>query len=296
MKRWLRRGLIAAIALPVLAGGALMLPAWTFDTETLPAAHGQVRSELFVGPGRHQPLIVGLGGGEGGNAWASGRWREQRQRFLDQGHAVLALGYFGMKGTPARLDRISLDGVHAAIAAAAADPRVDAGCIVVIGGSKGAELALLLASRHADIKAVVALVPSHVVFAGDTPALATSSFTAGGAPVPYVPVPWAAVPSLVSGDLRTAFATMLEDDAAVAAAAIPVERINGPILLMSAREDEYWPSTPMAEAIVARLDSHGFAFAREHVAVAGGHAEPLDEFARVEAFLDADVRQRCAED
>ena len=69
---------------------------------------------------------------------------------------MLAIGYFAMDGTPARLDRIALEGVHDAIAHAAADPRIDGRCIAFIGGSKGGELALTLASHCPDIKAGMA--------------------------------------------------------------------------------------------------------------------------------------------
>ena len=139
--------------LGIVVALALLVAAWMwwvverFDTETLPPRHGQVDVELFARDGGKRPLIVGLGGGEGGNAWASARWTPQRERFLDQGYALLALGYFGTPNSPETLDRISLDGVHAAIVEAGKDPRVDGRCVAIIGGSRGAELALLLASH-----------------------------------------------------------------------------------------------------------------------------------------------------
>jgi len=115
---------IAVAAVLVLAGYLWWVVA-RFDTTTLPPRHGQVDVELFAGEGGKRPLLVGLGGGEGGNAWASARWKPQRERFLDQGYALLALGYFGTPNSPGKLDRISLDGVHAAILKAVQDPRVD---------------------------------------------------------------------------------------------------------------------------------------------------------------------------
>ena len=60
-----------------------------FDTLTLPARHGQVDAVLYARDGEQRPLLVGLGGGEGGNAWASDRWKPQRERFLEQGYALL---------------------------------------------------------------------------------------------------------------------------------------------------------------------------------------------------------------
>jgi hypothetical protein len=51
----------------------------------------------------------------------------------------------------------------------------------------------------------------------------------------------------------------------VQAAAIPVEKINGPILLLSGEDDQIWPSTFMARQIMKRLDAARFPFRHEHV-------------------------------
>lgn len=285
---WRRRllmGVLAALALVVVFAS---YTAWTIarlDPHRFPERHGGVNAMLYTRPGPPRPLIVGVGGGEGGNAWASDAWKAQRERFLAQGYAVLALGYFGTHDTPAQLDRISIDAIHAAIVRASRSPGVDGRCIAMIGGSRGAELSLLLASRHADIDAVVALVPGSAVFPSLTDAMTTPGFSAGGRPLPFVPVPWRAVPAIVMGDSRRAYETMLADERAVEAAAIPVERIAGPILFLSASEDEMWPSKDMADAMMRRLREHGFPHPSEHRVVPGGHAEPLDEFPRIEAFL-----------
>ena len=85
---------------------------------------------------------------------------------MAQGYAFLAVGYFGMTGTPEKLDRIALEGVHAAIMRAAANPAIEGKCIAIVGRSKGGELALLLASRYPEIKSVAAIVPAHAVFVG----------------------------------------------------------------------------------------------------------------------------------
>lgn len=291
--RFLKWALGVAVALALLLAAYMWWVVERFDTRTLPARHGQVDAELFARQGGALPLVVGLGGSEGGNAWATQAWRTQRERFLDQGYAMLAVGYFGTPHSPAHLDRISLDGVHAAIERAARDPRVDGRCIAVVGGSRGAELALLLASYYPDIKAVVAIVPGSAVFPALTDAMTTAGFSFHDKPLPFVPMTWGATPHLFTGNLRAAFETMMRDEAAMARAAIPVERINGPVLLVSATRDEVWPSKEMADAMMRRLQAHGFRHHAEHLVVAGGHAEPLDEFPKMEAFLKTRFAERC---
>ena len=288
--RWLLGLFLMAVAL--LAAYMWWVVA-RFDTVTLPPRHGQVDVALFARDGGKRPLIVGLGGGEGGNAWASDRWKPQRERFLDQGYALLALGYFGTPNSPEKLDRISLDGVHAAIVKAAQDPRVDGRCIAIVGGSRGAELALLLASHYPDIHAVVAIVPGSAVFPALTDAMTTGGFSLRDKPLPFVPMTWGATPDLLVGNLRGAFESIMQDEAAMQRAAIAVEKINGPVQFVSASRDEAWPSKEMSDAMMQRLKAKGFRHHAEHLVVQGGHGEPLDEFPKMEAFLQRHFRARC---
>lgn len=283
-----------ALSLVALTLALYVFAVWSFDTETLPENYGRMGSVLFAGDRENQPLIVGLGGAEGGNAWVRPRFRPIRDRFLEQGYAFLALAYFGGRDTASGLDRISVEGVHAAIMEAARDPRINRDCIAVIGGSKGGELALLLASHYRDIKAVVGIVPGHAVFPAHTIAMNTPSFAHNGEPLPFVPVPWKAVPALIKRDLRGAYEAMLSDEEAVEKAAIAVENINGPLLLLSATRDEFWPSMEMSEAIVARLRSNDFRFAVEHVPVEGNHEAPQQRLDLVDAFLEENVLRQSA--
>jgi pimeloyl-ACP methyl ester carboxylesterase len=209
----------------------------------LPERHGQLESQLFIGQGSNQKLIVGFGGSEGGNAWASDYWKPQRDKFLAQGYAFLAIGYFGTRNTPGQLDRISLDAIHNLIADTAKNPQINSGCIAVMGGSKGAELVLNLASFYPDYSAVIAIVPGSAVFPALTYPMNTSSFSYQGKELPYVPVPWSATPALIKRDLRTAFEKMMQNQQEMENTAIPVEKIRGSILLLSATQDEMWPSS-----------------------------------------------------
>ncbi|MEX2334633.1 MAG: acyl-CoA thioester hydrolase/BAAT C-terminal domain-containing protein, partial [Pseudohongiella sp.] len=223
----------------------------------------------------------------------------QRDEFISQGYAFLALGYFGAENTPLELDRIALEGVYNAILQAAENPAVNAQCIALIGGSKGAELALLLASEYPDIKAVVAMAPGSAVFAALTMAMNTPSFSLNGEPLPFVPVPMSATPALLQGDLRGAWVEMMKNEEAMAAAAIPVENINGPIFFVSAARDEFWPSTEMSQSMQQRLEDNNFPHHVEHLATEDDHASVLNHFDEVETFLrnhflDASAPASCS--
>lgn len=245
-----------------------------------------VNSYLYVGESKNQPLVVGLGGSEGGNAWASDYWKKTRDEFIKRGYAFLAIGYFGAEGTPKELDRISIEQVHDAIVKAAQHPKVNKKKIAIVGGSRGADLALLIASYYKDIDAVVGFVPSHAVFPGNTKEFSTSSWTFGGKELSFVPVSEETVPALINRDLRSAFEIMLKDKEAEQKALIKVENINGPILLLSATNDEIAPTTPMANKIIERLQEKNFKYCYRHYAITGKHAEPLKHFDKVFTFLE----------
>ena len=141
--------------------------------------------------------------------------------------------------------------------------------------------------------ASVSVVPGSAVFPALTDAMTTPGFSLRDQPLPFVPMTWGATPDLLVGNLRGVFESLMRDEAAMQRAAIPVERIAGPVLFVSAAKDEMWPSKEMADAMMQRLQAHGFRHPAEHLVVAGGHAEPLDEFPKMEAFLDTHFKQAC---
>lgn len=139
-----------------------------------------VDTQLYLGEGSNQPLIVAFGGGDGGNAWTSDRVKTKRDHLINSGYAFLAIGYFGTESTPPILDRISLDAIHEAIVLATKNPKISEDKIALIGVSKGAELALILASHFDDISCVVAMVSSHCAFPAHTLTASTSSWSLNG--------------------------------------------------------------------------------------------------------------------
>lgn len=251
-----------------------------------------VESKLYVGDGKNQPLIVGLGGSEGGNAWTSDYWKKTRDQFIEKGYAFLAIGYFGAKGTPDKLEKIAIEDVHYAIEVAKKNKKINKENIAIIGGSRGADLALLLGSYYDDIKAVVAIVASNVTFPGNTNHFTTSTWTYQNKELPFVPVNDEAVPYLMKNDLRGTFEAMLQDSIAEEKALINIEKINGPILLISATKDEISPSTPMAEKMITRLKTYNFKHKYEHIAIEGGHSAPLKHFDLVFKFLETNFSKK----
>jgi uncharacterized protein len=248
--------------------------------------HGKVHTKLYLGESENQPLVVGFAGGEGGNAWESDRWKPTRDEFIKRGYAFLSIGYFGMKDTPNSLDRISLNAIHDAILEIAKNPKINRQKIAIIGASKGGELVLNLASYFDDIDAVVAIVPSHVSFPSLTIMSNTSSWTLNNKEIPFVPAPYSAVPAMLKGDLRGAFRIILENKEAEAKALIPVEKINGSILLVSATKDNQWDSTEMSDKVIKRLENSQFKHYYKHIPIEGNHAEPLNHFDLVFDFLE----------
>lgn len=215
------------------------------------------------------PLLFFFGGSEGG-IWTGDDPIIMSLRNL--GYHVVTVGYFKIDGIAETLSRVDLEPFGKAIEIYKKHPGVDPERIGIIGGSKGAELALILGTRYPDIHLVAAFVPSHVAFQGIDIAIFShhSSWRYHGKELPFVPYnsfSWAALKGVFSGEnYRDMHLQALEDKTAVKQATIPVEKINGSVFLLSAIHDQFWPSTPMAEAIMKRLDTHRFAFPHRHVA------------------------------
>jgi hypothetical protein len=103
---------------------------------------------------------------------------------------------------------------------------------------------------------VVAYVPANVRYpacCGDVDV--PYAWTWQGRPLPFQPLRMGRRASMVSG------------------AEIEVERTGGPILMISGEDDHLWRSWEMADAVVARLKRHRFAYAFENLKYAhAGHS------------------------
>jgi dienelactone hydrolase len=156
---------------------------------------------------------------------------------------------------------------------------------MLLGTSRGGELVLNLASKYNDFDAVVALVPSHIRFPA-APIANTSAWTLKGKELPYLPIPpWAVINSLL-GEKRKAWEIILDNEKNMPEAEIEVENISCPILLLSAKDDEEWPSQYMCDKIVSRLSQSNYKYYYQHLSFDGGHYIVKKHFDKVFEFAE----------
>jgi dienelactone hydrolase len=208
--------------------------------------------------------VSGSGGGIRGAV-------ETAALLASHGYATLALAYFNYEGRPPYLIEIPLEYFQTALGWLAAQPEVDAERLGVLGRSRGGELALLLGATFPELRAVVAYVPSGVVHGGiGEDSAGRSAWTWRGQPVPFLrdqvtPEQDAAIFGSEPITLTPRFELNLEDRQAVQDAMIPVERIHGPVLLLSGEADRLWPSTRLAVIAEERLAEFNHPYLVRHL-------------------------------
>jgi dienelactone hydrolase len=226
-----------------------------------------------------RPTVIVLQGSLGGMPEGSAAV------LASQGFSALALAYFGVNPLPPELVEVPLEYFAEAVAWLKTQPTVDPDRIAVMGVSKGGELAMLLGVTYPqDIKAVVGYSASSVVWQGASYRPLSfvlgspkSSWTLAGKPVPFLNVrpSFSDVMGLFVGkvpSLRAIHERSFDDEAAVSAASIAVERINGPVFLISHTDDRVWPATHLSEMAIQRLEAHHHPFPYEHLSYEGaGH-------------------------
>lgn len=204
------------------------------------------------GEGPRAALLL-LGGSEGGLGEGSKRIAVALQA---QGFSVLHLAYHRAPGQPAYLELIPLERFGQAITWLQRQEGVDAERIGIVGISKGAEAALLVATRDARIKAAIAAAPSSVAWQGasfDKDGDFASSWSEGGRPLAHLRYGrwkwWT--------DMRPVLDERLKDLPRNPGAAIPIERTAAPVLLACGEADTLWPSCAMARQLEQRARGHG---------------------------------------
>ena len=227
-----------------------------------------------------RPALIILGGSEGGR-----QITRNAPVYASRGFAVLALPYYSpAQWGPAgplppevpELPRAFADLPVERLAAArdwlAKQPGVNAQRIGVVGTSKGAEFALLAAARMPWVKAVLAIVPSDVVWEGWGEGVIPgerTSFAWQGQPLPFVPYKdfekeFAGFATGADVKIRRPLdAGRAANPDRVAPARIRVEEIAAPVMVVGGHDDQVWDSGSMAENIARTRAAAG----RETVAL-----------------------------
>ncbi|MHB8479275.1 MAG: acyl-CoA thioester hydrolase/BAAT C-terminal domain-containing protein [Vulcanimicrobiaceae bacterium] len=222
--------------------------------------------------------MILLGGSEGGDSMAS-----MAAFFARHGYVATSVAYFGLPGLPRYLVNIPVETIHPAIEALVRRGDVDPRRIGILGGSKGGEFVLLVASTYPQIHAVVADVPSPFGWmglgAGDEPS--GCSWSRHGKPLPCVPPSARANRELgteymlhLPVVLRKLYnASMRAHPDAVRAAFFPLQRIAGPVLCLSGTDDQMWDSRKQCAMAMNYLHQHKHPYADRAISYAdAGHA------------------------
>ena len=208
--------------------------------------------------------------------------------FQAHGLTTLALAYVLEEGLPKQFSGVPVDYIDAA-----AKRLHDMGYekVGLWGISKGAELALTAGSLLPGlVNAVVAVAPMNTVCQGFKKDngiffIPGSSWSFHGEELPYTAYKTEKFPlgQVLRESIRAKEVTMYDlylplvqdpDPAAV----IKVEKITGPILLISSKMDVMWPSELAAEKIIKRLRESDFRYPYRHLSYDhGSHLfVPLD--------------------
>lgn len=212
-----------------------------------------------------RPLLL-LSGSDGGKSWSSPMDKQNRRDLVKRGYAALSIAYFGLPGLPETLERVPVEFFEDAKAWFESQRGVNSSDFAVMGASKGGELSLLLATIYPEIKSVVALVPASNVFVGIGPQN-VSSWSYQGAEVPYASLIYNETfqKALETNVWEPVYSEAIADPAVAEGSAIPVEKMNASLFLLSGKQDHMWPSFDMSERIMTRLTENQYPHHYEHV-------------------------------
>lgn len=199
----------------------------------------------------HKGVVVTFGGSEGGSNIESATF------IAKAGYEVLSLYFFGQENQQEELVNVPLE-FFQEILDYIENSEVNEKTLTVLGGSKGAELALVLATIYPEIDNLILYAPSSHVFQGLSfrDREPHSSWSYKGEELDYL--------SFMDGDIKVplkmvfnmifnipishydSYATLLKDKDKANKARIPIENFDGEILIFVGDDDKMWPSADMS--------------------------------------------------
>jgi len=201
--------------------------------------------------GRRHPAVITLGGSEGGiqSADMYAAW------LASHGFVAMSVAYYRMPGLPKDLVRVPIDPVFTAVDWLQAQRFVDPSGIGVMGGSWGGTIAMAAAAHDPRLHAVVSFVGSPAPFRGIRRDVAPADFravdepglTLAGKELPFLPY---------REDARWLDEQDAEAQALLGAALLPIEKIQGPLMLVAGGDDRLGDSGNMAAVAQRYLARH----------------------------------------
>lgn len=217
---------------------------------------------LYPVKGRKDKVLITLSGSEGGlrNAQKLAHYHAR------QGLPALAIGYFGTKGTPKALSQIPLEYIEKAIKWLKQHGYQK---IAVEGVSKGAEYALAAATTFEEISCVVLRTPPWFYGEGLTRRAPsnTSCWTYQGKALPYTPYKESAflLKQLLWQAKEYNLLPINTGKRLDERSIIPIEKVNGPVLILSTQADTIWPSKESGDKLDQRLTQKNFPYPHKHI-------------------------------
>ena len=217
---------------------------------------------MYPAKDRFDKVLIVISGSEGGLEHA-----EKMAKFFQQnGVPALAAGYFRTKNTPKFLDRIPVEYIDRAFRFLKEQGYEKVG---IQGISKGAEYAALAAIHNPEITCVILKTPSWFYSEGlaGKHTSGTSCWTAEGTEVPFTPYKIRSF-NLLASFRETGEYNLLKMNTGkdvTEESVIPVEKINGPVLLFSTNADNVWPSAESGKRLAERLQKSSFSFPYQHI-------------------------------
>ena len=199
----------------------------------------------------NKPLIIVIGGSKAGLPTVGKTLLD----YLIPNYNVLLLAYFGVGNLARTLERVPVEYFVNATNLVKERLNLRNNQVVLIGNSKGAEIALLL-SKYMASSITIGCVPSCYVFHGLPIKFLSimfpkSSWSLNKKDLPYIRFYFdrKLMKDIKTQIYSTSYEKSIEKNFRKDAA-ISIDGYKGKILLLSAENDRYWPSKKMSNALV----------------------------------------------
>lgn len=217
---------------------------------------------FFPETSTNDSTVITFGGSEGSC------WFNMGFEIAQKGYNVLSLYYYGKPNLPHSLNKIDISFFDEIIFYIKENINPSSS-ITIVGASRGAELALLLATQYKQVSNVVLFSPSAFIFSGTDK---SSAWTIDGEELPHITFSFRTVAQRLFNrklPLVNSFRSELKHSKNYKKSKLDVSKFTGNILMFAGVEDLTWPSADMGKIIES--DSISAASTELHTFENAGH-------------------------